>query len=162
MMKDTILLLIGLGVIIGSIYLFLSKPAPVNYQQEEVITQELWRSAEYVKIGEALIRIEIADTPEEISLGLSGRESLEEGSGLLFIMPTSARHGFWMKDMRFPIDIIWIDENWVVVDISREVRPETFPEKFSPRIPAQYVLEVPAGTVEQMYIDIGQEVYLIR
>ena len=63
-------------------------------------------------IGDAKIYIEIAKTTAELTRGLSGRPTLAENSGLFFIFPNSGIHGIWMKDMDFPIDIIWLDENY--------------------------------------------------
>ncbi|MCR4279228.1 MAG: DUF192 domain-containing protein [Candidatus Zambryskibacteria bacterium] len=170
-MKDFILLAIGAAIIVGSFYLFFTKPAPERYQTNNPqptqltrqdlasSTQELWVSENVLRIEKAIIQFEVADTPNEISLGLSGRESLEPGNGLLFIMPTSAKHGFWMKDMNFPIDIIWIDDVWVVAGVERSAQPESYPETFTPNRPVKYVLEVPAGTADEFGIDTGGKVY---
>ncbi|MEX2014012.1 MAG: DUF192 domain-containing protein, partial [Parcubacteria group bacterium] len=64
-------------------------------------------------------------------------------------------HGFWMKDMHFAIDIVWIDENFRIVGIEKEVRPETFPQVFRPDQPIKYVLELPAGYSERHDIGVG-------
>ncbi len=160
-MKNLFYLVVGIAFIAGSFYLFLQKPAPDQYQRVEIPRKIATATSTALKIGEEVIPVEMADTPEKRTLGLSGRESLEEGTGLLFLFDISGQHGFWMKDMRFSIDIIWISENWVVVDIDKDVKPETFPKIFSPSTPAKYVLEVPAGTAERKHIDMGQEVYLI-
>lgn len=161
-MKNTLYLIVGLVVILGSFYLFLQKHVPLVPDLNDANSTSTPPAITGVRIGSSgVIAVEIADTPEEISLGLSGRESLMEGTGLLFMFEIPAKYGFWMKDMMFSIDIIWIDENWKIVDIHKNVKPETFPDKFSPKTPAQYVLEVPSGTTEQNRIDIGQEVFLI-
>ena len=52
--------------------------------------------------------MDLADTPEKRFQGLSGREILEEGTGMLFVFQEERQHTFWMKDMRFPLDMIWI------------------------------------------------------
>lgn len=155
-MKDFILLAIGAAIIFVSFYLFLTKPAPERYQTNNL---QPTTNDQILKIGDSIIKIELADTPDKISLGLSGRESLEKGSGMLFIMPTSAKHGFWMKNMNFPIDIIWIDDTWVVAGVERNAQPESYPETFAPDSPVKYVLEVPAGTSDEFGIDTGAKVY---
>src|SRR3989344_8940875 len=61
-----------------------------------------------IKIGQKTIFIEIADTQEKQKKGLSGRDNLPEDSGMLFVFKEEGHHQFWMKDMNFSIDIIWI------------------------------------------------------
>ncbi len=101
------------------------------------------------------ITIEIADTPDERAKGLSGRESLDKSTGLLFIHDKPGIYGIWMKDMKFPIDVIWLDGNYRVVDIASDVQSDSFPEVFEPRAPALYILEVNAGFTEKNGIRIG-------
>lgn len=110
-----------------------------------------------LRVGSALIRAEIADTPEEKALGLSGRETLGGNEGMLFVFEKPSIYSFWMKDMRFPIDIIWLDEYFRVVDISANADPSSFPRLFAPSAPAQYALEVPNGFAKQ-HINIGEYV----
>jgi uncharacterized membrane protein (UPF0127 family) len=98
-----------------------------------------------VTIGNVKIKVDVADTPLKQSQGLSGRAELKEGEGMFFIFEKPAHYSFWMKDMNFPIDIIWIDENYQIVDIKHSLSPETYPNTVSPKTSAQYVLEVPAG-----------------
>jgi len=95
-----------------------------------------------------VLELEIVRTPEEQARGLSGRESLAENTGMFFVYESSLTPGFWMKDMNFPLDIIWIDANKKIVDITENLAPETFPQVFFPRAPVQYVLEVNAGWAE--------------
>jgi len=106
-------------------------------------------------IGDAKIYIEIAKTTAELTRGLSGRLVLAENSGLFFIFPNSDIHGIWMKDMNFPIDIIWLDENYQIIFIKENAIPESYPEVFTPNTPARYVLEIPAGFVQKNKISVG-------
>ena len=78
--------------------------------------------------------------------GLSGRLALAAGQGMLFVFPASARHRIWMKDMHFPIDILWIDKSGTVVHVQAEATPDSYPAIFAPPVAAQYVLEIPAGS----------------
>ena len=98
-----------------------------------------------LEIGEKIIQIEIADTDAKRIQGLSNRESLPTDTGLLFIFPTPTTPSFWMKDMHFPIDIIWLDANWKIIGIEKNLTPETYPKLFFPPSPIKYVLEVNAG-----------------
>jgi uncharacterized membrane protein (UPF0127 family) len=109
-----------------------------------------------VVIGDTVVPVDIADTPEERERGLSGRPSLAQGTGLLFVFEDSRRHGFWMKDMSFPIDMIWAREDGVIISIERNVSPESYPKVFYPSEAAKYVLEVPAGFCDEHGIALGQ------
>lgn len=150
-LKKGFLLLFGLVVVVGSFISVLNEPAPEKYQivEDKII----------LRIGEHELQVEAADTDAERTLGLSGRNELSEDRGLLFVFPTSGNHGIWMKDMNFPIDIIWLDEDKKVVHIEREVRPETFPYVFYPKAPAKYVLEVANTSSFDLGIDIGAQAF---
>lgn len=149
--KDVLFLILGISLVVWSFYAFLNKPAQEQYQSEATL-----------KIGEKLIKVGIADSDEERVRGLSGRASLETGRGLLFIFQEAAEQGFWMKDMRFPIDIIWIDEHWRVSGIEASVSPASYPEIFYSETPVRYVLELNSGEASRLGIDIGSKLYLIR
>lgn len=87
------------------------------------------------------IELELAETPEEMMRGLSGRASLPDGHGMLFVYPEDTVPSFWMKNMHFPIDIIWLDRNWKVIGVEKNISPSTYPQTFSPQKPVRYVLE---------------------
>lgn len=95
------------------------------------------------------IAVEIRSTPEERAQGLSGRPTLPEGHGMLFVFEEAGKYGFWMPDMHFAIDIVWIGADRRIVDIARDVSPESYPATFTPKADALYVLEVPAGTASR-------------
>lgn len=142
-MKNFFFLLLGLIIIAGSVFLFLSKP---------VITEDKTR---IIKINDSSFQVEIVNTPETRQQGLSGKANLPDGTGMFFIFETPDKYGFWMKDMNFAIDIVWIDENLRIVDVELDVLPETFPQIFYPNKAVKYVLELPAGTIAKYRIDIG-------
>ena len=64
-------------------------------------------------------------------------------------------NGIWMKAMNFSIDIIWLNENFDIVDIKKNAKPSSFPEVFRPKISARYVIEVGAGFSDIYNIEIG-------
>src|SRR3989344_1028513 len=107
----------------------------------------------YIEIAHKKIFIEIADTESKRVQGLSERAMLPEDSGMFFIFPHEDRYEFWMKNMNFPIDIIWIDKDFIVQDITKYAAPEAFPNTFTPRVPIQYVLEVNAGFADKNKIE---------
>lgn len=108
-----------------------------------------------IKAGDKTLTVLLADDQAERTRGLSGKETLAPYDGMVFVFDESARHGIWMKDMNFAIDIIWIDEDFRVVDIKKNAEPESFPEVFKPRERARYVLEMPAGFAEKHNLAIG-------
>lgn len=77
---------------------------------------------------------------------------------MLFVFEKADYHSFWMKDMKFAIDIIWIDEDKKITDITHNATPGTYPEIFKPSLPAKYVLEVMSGWIEKNNIEIGMQV----
>jgi uncharacterized membrane protein (UPF0127 family) len=99
--------------------------------------------------------VELADTEDKQTLGLSSRASLVEKTGLLFTFPRLDKQYFWMKDMLFPIDMIFLDDKWKIVLIESNVGPETFPTTFGGQILAKYVLEVNAGEAKKADLKVG-------
>lgn len=94
----------------------------------------------------------VVDIPEARAKGLSGRNSLAANKGMLFIFPDDGIYGFWMKDMLFPIDIVWISADKRVVHVDSGVSPITYPRVFEPPLPVRYVLELPAGKAKEYTI----------
>ncbi|MDD5347336.1 MAG: DUF192 domain-containing protein [Candidatus Omnitrophica bacterium] len=103
------------------------------------------------------IQVERVDTPELRARGLMFRDSLGKDEGMLFVFDEEAIYGFWMKNMKIPLDMIWLDGNKRVVDIKTRVPAcSTVPcPSYIPRSPALYVLEVNAGFVDSHRIRIG-------
>lgn len=115
-------------------------------------------------VGGAVFEVEVAADAVSRMNGLSGRPSLGEKEGLFFIFPEAGMHGFWMKDMNFPIDIVWINEN-KIVGFSENLLPEpdrtvfTLPIYYPPS-EANTVLEINAGAVSKYNLRIGDAVNL--
>lgn len=97
----------------------------------------------------------VADTDALREQGLSGREPLGKNQTMLFIFDNDSRSGFWMKDMKFSIDIVWLDVSKKVVTIKDNASPESYPEVFYPTSPARYVLELDAGRASELGIAPG-------
>ncbi len=108
-------------------------------------------------INNSEIEVELADTQEKRIQGLSGREFLDEDKGMFFIFDEVGEYSFWMKDMNFSIDIIWIGEDLEIVGIEENISPESFPRSFLPPMPIKYVLETNVGWAEKNNIQIGDE-----
>ncbi len=103
------------------------------------------------------ISAEVASDGDDKVLGLSGRDCLNPDSGMLFAYELTGDYCFWMKDMNFPIDMIWLDDEKKVVTIESDVRPDSYPQTFCPTKPAQYILEVDTGYAEDVGWQIGTE-----
>ena len=114
-----------------------------------------------VVVGGEKFDVLIADTMALRQRGLSGRPSLKENEGMLFIFTDNAVRGFWMKEMNFPLDIIWINENQEITGIAENVLPESYPESVSSIVPVKYVLEINANTASKRGILEGKEVEFI-
>lgn len=112
-----------------------------------------------LRVGDNEYSVELADTLLSQARGLSGRERLLENHGMLFVFPSPSLQAFWMKDMQFPLDFIWINGGKVIgVTENVPVVPENNIQR--PPSPADMVLEVSAGTVARDKIRIGDEVTL--
>ena len=133
--------------IIGIVFLWLQIPA----QPQPEIADGLTR----ITLGDTTITADIVDTVPERQKGLSGRTSLDDVHGMLFVFQEDGQHVFWMKDMLISIDIIWLSVDKQVIHIVQNATPESYPELFRPDGAARYVLEVPAGWAERHSVVLG-------
>lgn len=99
---------------------------------------------------ELILSVEIADEPHEQQRGLMFRDSLAEGTGMLFVFPKEEVLSFWMKNTRLALDIVFFDANGRFVStLMMEPCSEGSPcPSYRSQAPAQYALEVPAGYVQ--------------
>lgn len=116
-----------------------------------------------LKIGDSVIKAEIADTPNKRAKGLSGRQELASNSGMLFVFDQDNIFRFWMKGMLIPLDFIWIKDNEVVDVLINVLPPSTgTPDQdltvYQPKVPVNKVLEVNSGFINQHGIKIGDTI----
>ncbi len=117
------------------------------------------------QIEKTKIQLMVAKNEQDRAVGLSNKEKLDENHGMLFVFDKKDYHSFWMKNMKFPIDIIFLDDN-TIVDIYKNVTPPKPNENmaklpiYRPHKQANYVLEVPAGTADKNHIKIGDTISL--
>ncbi len=135
-----------------------------------VLTQKLQGSkvsSKQVTVGNTKVTVEVVKTGEERQKGLSGRTTLDANSGMLFVFAQKKVFpSFWMKDMLFPLDIIWIADG-KVTKIDKNV-PIPKPEAnqlstlalYNPDKPIDYVLEVNAGFSDKNKFQVGDSVDL--
>lgn len=151
MVKRAALALVVAGIVVACYGFFVGNgamPAAVSISSQEPM----------VTIGDVDVVVSVARTKSERQLGLSGTESLAPLTGKLFIFERSERYGFWMKEMNYSIDMIWLDEEKRIVHIEEAVTPESYPYIYKPDAPAQYVLEVQAHFVTNYAIRVGDRV----
>lgn len=120
-----------------------------------------------LKVGNSTITVEIADTQAKRTKGLSGRDMLPENYGVLFVFDATKRYQFWMKGMKFSIDMLFIN-NGKIVDILEDV-PNPDPSTPDSDLPVyqstediNMVLEVPSGFTKQNGIKLGDSIMLIQ
>jgi len=132
----------------GAFFIFREKISAPQYSSSGNILKN-------IGIKGKMIETEVVSSPEKLALGLSWRKSLCENCGMLFVFAKPDYHNFWMKDMNFDLDMLWIlgDE---VVYVARNVSHEKGKdETVAPGIQADKVLELNAGTVDELEIKEG-------
>lgn len=110
-----------------------------------------------VRLGGGAFNLRIAKDESSRVKGLSGVESLNPNEGLLIVFESDDEWGIWMKDMKIPIDILWLDKDKKVIYMVKNAGPELSTDKtFKPNDDARYVIELLAGSVEENSIKIGE------
>ena len=117
-----------------------------------------WQTSQHstLRINNRNIRVELATSTASWIQGLSGRTGLEPNTGMLFVFDHQSDWTMWMKDMRFPLDIIWFSADKKITHIEQNLSPATYPQVYASPVPVLYVLEVPAGTVQNYGFTVGQ------
>ena len=131
-------------IFLGSIFMFSQFRADVN--KPEII----------LKLPNKDIPLMVVNTRESKTRGLGGMDSLLEDSAMIFIFNEADMYGIWMKDMKFPIDILWLDENYKINYIESNISPLTYPKVFIPPTNSMYILEANAGFAENNSLKIGK------
>ena len=98
------------------------------------------------------LRVQVASTSSEQAQGLGDRDSLSADQGMLFPFRYPGDYGFWMKDMHFSLDMVWISSNKKVVGITPNISPDSYPTVFYPPLAISYVLELNAGAAKEFGI----------
>ncbi|MCL4367201.1 DUF192 domain-containing protein [Patescibacteria group bacterium] len=123
-------------------------------------------ATEVLVVGNTPINVEIADTTAKRAQGLSGRDSLDENSGMVFVFTDPKIYQFWMKGMKIPLDFIFI-RNDVVIDLYRDApipppgEPDSALPIYEPRGPIDMMIEVNSGFINAHSIQIGDTVKVL-
>ncbi len=107
------------------------------------------------RLGGETFDIMVARTDVEQERGLGGLDGLAPNEAMIFPYERSDFYGFWMKGMKFPIDIVWLDESFRIVHVEGSVGADTYPKIYSPSVPARSVIEFSAGTIDRLGVSVG-------
>ena len=163
--KHFLLLFLFLGVSM-LVFLYVAKgKIEAETATVAVVQREARRSAQFtddslvrVSIGAASVSAEVAESDAKKALGLGNREKLAGGTGMLFVFKEPGVYRFWNRNMRFPIDIIWIRDG-TVVDLWEHL-PEYAAEKdftVTPKAAANFILEVPDGFIREYAMHVADK-----
>jgi hypothetical protein len=126
-------------------------PSPVSFSPSaQIFTQSGRRLS---------VKLEVAQSPQELSHGLMFRSSLPEGVGMLFLFSEEKRHVFWMKNTEIPLDILFIDQNYQIVGIVKNTKPYS-ETPLEVDTPSRFVLEVNGGFCERYGVQEGDRLQL--
>ncbi len=145
-----IIIIITLVLIVFAIRNLIKKPE-IDLKNQE-------NTAYYLSIGSNIFEVEIANTPQKRAIGLSEKETINQNEGMLFVFDKSHLPLFWMKDMKFPLDFVWIKDN-EVVQISENIPVLTNGtiSTITPTTEIDSVLEINAGMTKKYNIIIGDK-----
>ena len=145
-----------------AIFLILAVVLTVGFFVFQVVPRAVRQAeARLVIDGKADFKIDIVDNPISRARGLSGRDKLGENEGMLFVFDFPGMYGFWMKDMKFPIDIVWISKN-EIVGVTDNLQPDDSSDRmvYYPPMGVDMVLEINAGAAEKYMIRKGDKIEL--
>ena len=119
-----------------------------------IILPNMLQPTTSLRLGDGIFRARIAANETDRTKGLSGVTSLNLDQALLMAFPNEGKWNIWMKDMKIPIDIVWLDKDKKVIYVVLDAQPDdsTIPKIFEPKTPAKYVIELPAGSVNSKAI----------
>jgi uncharacterized membrane protein (UPF0127 family) len=136
------LIVSGAILVIGSTFLLFVLP-------------NLTKPATNLWLGDGIFNTDIALTPAAREQGLSGKPELQADHALLMAFPSEGEWGIWMKDMNFPIDIVWLSKDKKVIYVVKDAPPEDQTTVYKPEKPAMYVVELPSGTTSSKAINLN-------
>ena len=128
---------------VGTAFLFVAFPLMFNQPTQ------VW-------LGDGIFNSKIALNDESRTKGLSGVTELNPDQALLMAFPSEGKWGIWMKDMNMPIDIVWLNKDKKVVYIVKNAPTDDQTKIYTPTKVAQFVVELPAGTVDSRSIETNK------
>jgi len=140
---STTLIISGVLLAIGLTFLLVFLPMLTKPETD------LW-------LGDGIFKVNIASTQDSREKGLSGTSELAPDHALLMVFPSEDKWGIWMKNMNFPIDIVWLSKDKQVVYIKKNTPYDDQTTIYKPEKSALYVVELPAGMTTTKSITIGR------
>ncbi len=143
------------------ILLFLISLVVAIFQKNPSIFKLNFTKTASATINKQTFSILVAKTSKEKQIGLSEKKSLPQNEGMLFPFEKPEFYSFWMKNMKFPIDIIFINKNHIVTVYQNVQPPKSKDENliiYKPEEPVNTVLEINAGLSKKYNIKKGDEV----
>ncbi|MDI6896471.1 DUF192 domain-containing protein [Methanocella conradii] len=107
------------------------------------------------------IPVEVADTPEEQEKGLMYRTHMDDDEGMLFIFSEDATRHFWMKDTPIPLDMVFVNSDYRIVDINYNATPKS-EDVYTSKAICRYVIEVNGGFCREHCIGVGDQAKIYR
>lgn len=144
------LIIAGIVILIGIVLSFFIQRIADSQTTKLILSARTSQSKEY--------RLENVTSSAAQTQGLSGRSGLAENSGMLFSYDNVEKRCMWMKDMKFNIDIIWLDGNNRISSIVQDLSPSTYPQSYC--ADAKYVIELTAGEADKHNLRVGQVIKL--
>lgn len=134
-----------------------TKPQSFDSKQSEPVSVEVYQDR-FVTINGVKLNLGVANTLEKKIAGLSNRENMPQDAGMLFIFDKAEAYEFWMKDMKFALDFIWLSGDKIVdlhENITNPANTEEIPARVKPKEPVDSVIEVNAGWIKANNVKIG-------
>lgn len=138
------------------VYLFLIQSEEYIVNKSSESTQPSRKCLKVETRSKCLVYVEIADNDIKAIKGLSGRDFMKQNHGMLFVENQPTSQCFWMKEMKFALDIVWLSSDKKIIKIDKNIDPNTYPQQFCEK-DVQYVLELNSGFSTQNGLNTGQK-----
>ncbi len=168
--RTILVFLLLVGVLLGASFYFHkahssklegTNQAPLKSGPVTTVTNETLPLNTHVISPQGVhILVRVADTDKTRELGLSYFDALPDGQGMLFVFPQMGTYSFWMKDMNFPLDIVWIDEHFKIIDRVINAPASSYPKTFTPASSASYAIELPVNTADRDGFVVGKSIVI--
>ncbi len=154
MIKKLVIAASIIAAVAAAIVVLVLMPSLTQHGQTQTQMPTYNYEVRKITINGVTLDVEIADDSKKMERGLMFRDTLPENRGMLFVFDQERKYTFWMMNMTFDLDIIWLDTNGKVVYTVEDAKPcidaaHTSSCSFSPDRPAKYVLEVNSGFVQK-------------
>ena len=146
-------------VLVLSIAIFVTSFLLSFFYTRSSVPKSVYKKAN-LKIQNVTFSVDIADTPGLRMQGLSGRKKLGDNEGMIFLFPVSGFYRFWMKDMNFPLDFVWVNGEKIIDTMEKVPVPPAGIQlpTYTSKSPADKILEIKAGAIKKNNIRIGDSV----